>query len=90
VKARALHFSGRPPGLHKQLWSWCQKQTDPTIKQLGVDGLRMYSLRISADYKVAPIPNLAQEVKTQLSRARTFEELVAQSDGQPPPAALPR
>jgi hypothetical protein len=88
TKARALNFSGKLPGLHKKLWNWCQNQTDTAIKQLGLDGLRMYSLRIHADYEGTPIPNLAVQVKTQLSRAQKFESLVAQSDGQAPPAAL--
>lgn len=88
TKARAMNFNGRPPGLHRQLWDWCQKHTDPNIKQMGTHGLRLHSLRIAADYTDAPIPNLAREVRTQLSRAQAFEGLVAQSDGHAPPAAL--
>jgi hypothetical protein len=41
-----------------------------------------------ADYKDTPIPHLAGEVKTQLSRAQTFEGLVAQSKGLSPPTPL--
>jgi len=55
---------------------------------MGVYGLRMYSLRLDADYKDTTIPNLATEVKTQLSRAQSFETLVAQSNGQTAPPAL--
>lgn len=88
TKARALSFQGRPPGLHKQLWDWCQRQTDPNIKRIGVYGLRMYSLRISADYYAAPIPNLALEVKTQMSRAQAFEGFVARIEGKAPPPVL--
>ena len=88
-KARALAFTGKPPGLHKKLWDWCQKHTDPDIRQMGVDGSRMHSLRISADYYDRPIHNLAFEVKRQLDRAQQFEALVAKSNGQPPPPSLP-
>jgi hypothetical protein len=88
TKARTLSFTERPPSLHKKLWDWCQKHTDRTIKQMGVYGLRMHSLRLDADYKNTPIPNLAIEVKTQLSRAQAFESLVAASNGQPPPPRL--
>lgn len=88
TNTRALNFNERPPGLHKRLWNWCQRQTDPTIKQTGASGLRMYSLRISDDYDDIPIPIMAGEVKTQLSRARAFKGLVAQSNGQTPRAAL--
>jgi hypothetical protein len=88
TKARATRFTGTMPGLHKQLWDWCQRHHDPTIRRMGVYGLRMHSLRIDADYKATPIANLAREVKTQLSRAQAFEVLVAQSDGQAPPAPL--
>jgi hypothetical protein len=89
TKARAQNFTGKLPGLHKKLWDWCQRQTDPTIKQMGVYGLRMHALRMSADYYDTPIPNLAREVKTQLARAQQFETLVARSNGQTPPAGLP-
>ena len=61
--ARSRGFTERPPGLHRKLWDWCQKQSDANIKQMGIDGLRMHSLRISADYDSNPIPNLAGEVK---------------------------
>jgi hypothetical protein len=88
AKAQTLMFSERPPALHKKLWDWCQKQADPTIRQMGVDGLRMHALRIAADYNDAPIPNVTTEVKRQLARAQAFERLVAQSNGQAPPAAL--
>jgi hypothetical protein len=89
TKARAINFTGKVPGLHRKLWDWCQKHTDPTIKQMGVYGLRLHSLRIDADYNDAAIPNLAREVKTQIARAQAFEGLVAQSNGQPPPSPLP-
>ena len=88
AEARTMHFTGVLPNLHKQLWKWCQTHTDPTIKQMGIDGGRMHSLRIDADYKDTSIPNLAGEVKRQLSRAQAFERLVAQRNGQPPPAPL--
>jgi len=29
MKARTSRFSGKLPGLYRQLWDWCQKQTDP-------------------------------------------------------------
>ena len=86
--ARRLGFLEKSPGLHKKLWNWCQKQADPNIKQIGIDGLRMHSLRISADYDPGPIPNLAGEVKRQLSRAQVFESLVARTVGRTPPAPL--
>lgn len=88
TRARALNFSEAPPSLHKKLWAWCQRQTNPTIKQLGIDGLRMHLLRIDADYYDAPIQNLTGEVKKQLGRAQALERKVAQSSGQTPPAAL--
>jgi hypothetical protein len=88
TKARTVSFTGRVPGLHRQLWDWCQRHRDPNIKQMGVYGLRMHSARIDADYKQTAMPNLAREVRTQLSRARAFEALVAQSNGQTPPTAL--
>ncbi len=88
AKARTLNFNATHPGLHKKLWDYCQRHNDPIIKQIGVFGLRMHALRIDADYKDATIRNLAIEVSTQLDRAQRFERLVAQSNGQPPPAAL--
>lgn len=88
TKARALNFREEPPGVHKKLWDWCQSQTDTAVRRLGLYGLRMHSLRIHADYDGAPIPDLAGQVKKQLSRAQVFERLVAQSNGQVPPAAL--
>jgi hypothetical protein len=89
TKARAINFTGQTPGLHKKLWDWCQKHPDRTVRRMGIYGLRLHSLRIDADYNAAPIPNLAVEVRTQLARAQAFEGLVAQSNGQAPPSALP-
>ena len=40
---------------------------------MGIEGLRMHSLRLSADYDFGPIPNAGSEVKRQLSRAQVFE-----------------
>ena len=88
TKTRQMRWPEPRRSLHRELWGWCQRQTDPTIKQMGTYGLRMHSLRIDADYKDTPIPNLAREVKTQLSRAQGFEGLVAQSNGQAPSVAL--
>ena len=88
ANARAMQFTGNIPGLHKQLWNWCQKHKDPNIKQIGLDGLRMHALRIDADYKDSPIPNLAREVTIQLSRAQAIESLIARINGQTPPTAL--
>jgi hypothetical protein len=88
TRARTLSFGGATPGLHRKLWDWCQKQKDPTIKQLGIDGSRMHALRIDADYKDAVIRSWAAEVQKQLNRARAFECSVAQSSGQTPPASL--
>ena len=88
TEARAMRFVGKPPGLHRQLWDWCQKHADPNIKRIGIDGLRMHSLRIDADYRAMPIPSLAREVRTQLSRAQSIEALIALGKGQTPPTAL--
>jgi hypothetical protein len=55
---------------------------------MGIEGSRMHALRVDADYKEASIANLSDEVKKQLARAETFERLVAQTNGQIPPAAL--
>jgi len=82
----------RVPGLggtHKQLWGWYESQNDPIIRRLGIEGNRMYAKRIPADYIDAPIQNIAREVEIQLTRARTFETLMAKVDGQAPPPALP-
>ena len=90
TSATALSFLGSGPSRHRQLWDLCRRHHDPNIKKLGVSGRRMQSLRIDADYKIAPIPNLAVEVKLQLARAQTFEALVARMNGQqPPPPLLP-
>ena len=75
-------------GRHRQLWDWFRGHPDPAFKQMGLLGNRIYSRRIDADYKAAPMPNLALEVIGQFSRARQFEELIAGIDGQPPPPAL--
>lgn len=88
ANARAMRFTGKMPSLHQQLWNWCQKHADPNIKQIGVNGLRMHALRIDADYKESPIPNLAREVTIQLSRAQAIESLIARINGQTPPTAL--
>jgi hypothetical protein len=88
AKARTVGFNAKLPGLHRQLWAWRQKQRNAEIKQLGVYGQRMYSLRIDADDNDTLFTNLAAEVKRQLSRARQFETLVAQSNGQTAPPAL--
>jgi hypothetical protein len=85
--ARALNFTGQMPGLHRKLWHWCQQHNNPTIKKMGIYGTRMHSLRIDADYNDT-VPNLASQVKIQLSRAQAFETLVAQSNGTTPPAPL--
>ena len=55
---------------------------------MGIEGSRMHALRVDADYKEASIANLSDEVKKQLARAETFERLVAQTNGQIPPAAF--
>jgi len=91
IKAKTLNFR-RVPGLggtHKQLWGWYESQNDPIIRRLGIEGNRMYAKRIPADYIDAPIQNIAREVEIQLTRARTFETLMAKVDGQAPPPALP-
>lgn len=75
-------------GMHKQLWDWYQSHPDPIIRQMGIDANRMHATRISADYKDAPIPNVAHEVKKQLSRAQTFERSMAQVNRQTTPTAL--
>ena len=89
-KARALGFTKQPPSLHKELWKWCQNHADQNIRQIGVWGNRLHSLRLDADYSENAIPNLAGEVMTQLTRAQRFEGLVAESNGKEPPTALPR
>jgi hypothetical protein len=63
AQARSVGFVEKPPGLHKKLWDWCQKHSDPNMRQMGVEGLRMHSLRLSADYDPSSIPSLASEVK---------------------------
>jgi hypothetical protein len=87
-KATELGFTRNPrSSVHQQLWDWCQGQTDPDIRQLGITGNRMKSLRVSADYYDS-ISDLAGKVKLQLERAQQFESLVAKSNGQPPPPKL--
>ena len=87
AKARTLDFRHHGAGMHKQLWRWCESQQDQTIKQMGIKGQRMHSFRIDADYKDATVQPAA--VTTQLKRARDFEILVAKSNEQAPPQALP-
>jgi len=87
-KARRINFTGKLPGLHIKLWQWCQAHNDRTIRLMGIDGQRMHSLRLDADYQDAPIANLSAKLKTQLQRARQFECLVAGSSGQQPPPDL--
>jgi hypothetical protein len=77
-----------PRSLHKALWNWCQGHSDKNIRQLGILGFRMHSLRIDADYK-APRLSDAHAVEKQLKRARDFEVRVAQQSGKTPPTALP-
>jgi hypothetical protein len=89
ANARALRFTGQLPGLHGKLWYWCQQHSDPTIRQIGLNGRRMHSLRIEADYGDR-VTNLASEVRKQLSRAQNFEVLVAQRNGTTPPPPLSR
>lgn len=36
AEARALNFRGQLPGLHRKLWDWRQKHTDPSIKRMGL------------------------------------------------------
>ncbi len=58
AKARALTFTEKQPGLHRKLWDWCQKQTDPTIKRMGVYGLRMHSLCTHLEFLPTIMTNL--------------------------------
>ena len=88
ANARALGFTDKMPSLHRKLWDWYQRQRDQDIKQMGITGNLMKSLRIAADYDDS-VPNLAREVEKQLTRAREFEALVAKSNGQSPPPSLP-
>ena len=89
IKAKTQNFRTGRGGMHKQLWDWYQSQTDPIIRQMGIEANRMHATRISADYKDASIQDIAREVEIQLARARTFETLMAELDGQAPPLALP-
>jgi hypothetical protein len=86
--ARQMKWSELGRSVHRALWNWCQKHSDLNIRKLGNLGSRMYSLRIDSDYKAQPISD-PQAVEKQLERARVFEVLVAQQDGQTPPTALP-
>jgi hypothetical protein len=79
--------STRNSPLHKQLWDWYNRQTNPDIRQMGFTGNRMRSFRVQADYHNS-IPDLAVKVRRQLESAQEFETLVAQSNGQPPPPRL--
>ena len=88
IKAQALRFSETPPNLHSKLWSWCEHHSDQDIRKLGLYGNRLYSFRISADYKSGGIPNIAGEVRMQLERAQMLEGIVARLNGQQPPPAL--
>lgn len=87
----ALNHFGMTPGqggMHRQLWDWYQSHSDSTVRQMGITANRMYALRISADYKDAPIPSIASEVKRQIAKAQEFESLLAAKNGKKPPAAL--
>lgn len=85
--AQQMEWSQPTRSVHRALWNWCQSHSDMNLKQLGILGSRMYSLRIDSDYKARPLRE-PQAVQRQLDRARDFEVLVAQKTGQIPPTAL--
>ena len=88
-EARSRSFTGNLPGLHKKLWDWCQQQTDVQIRQLGLLGSRMHSLRLHADYDPSDFTSPPREISRQLKRARECELIVATLNGNPPPSQLP-
>ena len=88
IKARQLNFRETNPELHRILWDWCQKSPDLDMNKIGIIGNRLKSLRVLADYRDEPIPNLAGEVKDQLVRAQAFEAIIAKKNGLAPPVAL--
>lgn len=88
AEARARHFTGSVPGLHKKLWDWCQQQANVDIRQLGLLGSRMHSVRLHADYNPADFTSPPREISRQLQRARDCELIVAALTGSTPPNPL--
>src|SRR3989442_11919046 len=86
--AQQMHWQPPRRSTHKALWDWCQSHSDENIRNLGILGSLMHSLRIDSDYRVRPLSD-RQAVEKQLIRARDFEIGVAQQKGQTPPSALP-
>lgn len=62
--------------LHKTLWNWCETHEDPRVRELGVDGNLMRTLRNKADYESLPIEDLRFKVDLQLQKVEEYEALV--------------
>lgn len=63
--ARAELTAGPYPkqqGYHKWCWSKYMATPDLSCRRLGVDGDRMFRLRVRADYDAADIPRLGDKV----------------------------
>lgn len=73
--ARAESTAGSYPkeqGYHKWCWSKYMATPDLSCRQLGVDGDRMFRLRVRADYNAEDIPRLGDRVIRMLQDARQF------------------
>jgi uncharacterized protein (UPF0332 family) len=73
--ARAELTAGRYPGeqgYHRWCWSKYMATPDLSCRQLGVDGGRMFELRVKADYNAADIRRLEHGVVRALRDARQF------------------
>ena len=79
--ARAESTAGPYPGgesYHNWCWSKYENTRDRSCNQLGNSGVRMKRMRVKADYKIAAIHRLDDEVRRMLEDARQFQaELTA-------------
>jgi len=73
--ARAESSAGHKPdreSYHNWCWNKYKNTPDKLCKQLGVNGDRMKSRRVNADYKPTDNPRLDDEVQRMLEDARQF------------------
>ena len=78
--ARAEATAGRHPGgesFHKWCWDKFERTPDASCRRIGIDGARMKRRRVKADYQVADIPRLDDEVQRMLSEAQQFRANLA-------------
>ena len=89
IEARKLGYNPNTPS-HKRLWSWYQAhQANADVVALGISGITLQARRTSADYNLASLTSLQQDLQKQLDEAREFEILLAHIANTPPPPPLP-